>query len=40
MQAAIDASGALQDARDRLHDYVAMAADAMRNLPEPEPITG
>jgi truncated hemoglobin YjbI len=40
MQAAIDASGAIGDVRERLHDYVAMAADAMRNVPEPEPSTG
>jgi hemoglobin len=40
MQAAIDASGALPDVREQLHDYVAMAADAMRNRAEPGPSTG
>ncbi len=40
MRAAIDASGALPDVRERLHDYVAMAADAMRNRAEPGPSTG
>ena len=31
MRAAIDASDAPDDARRRLHEYVTMAADAMRN---------
>ncbi len=34
MQAAIDESDAPPDARARLHEYVAMAADAMRNRDE------
>ena len=36
MRAAIDASGAPPDAAARLHEYVTMAADAMRNR-EDEP---
>jgi hemoglobin len=39
MQAAIDASGASPEARTRLHEYVIMAADAMRNR-EDEPPAG
>lgn len=31
MRAAIDASGARADARARLHEYMTLAADAMRN---------
>ena len=34
MRAAIDASGAPDDAKARLHDYVSMAAEAMRNRPD------
>lgn len=34
MRAAIDASDADADARARLHEYVTMAADAMRNRDE------
>lgn len=34
MRAAIDASDADVDARARLHEYVTMAADAMRNRDE------
>lgn len=34
MRAAIDASGAPEDARARLHEYVTMAAEAMRNRPD------
>lgn len=37
MQAAIDESDAPADARGRLHDYMTMAADAMRNR-EDEPV--
>ena len=36
MGRAIDASGAADDVRRRLHEYMAMAADAMRNVEEPE----
>jgi hemoglobin len=32
MRAAIDASDAPADARQRLHEYMTMAADAMRNV--------
>jgi hemoglobin len=39
MRAAIDASDADADARARLHEYVTMAADAMRNRDE-GPIPG
>jgi hemoglobin len=35
MRAAIDASGAPEAPRARLHEYVTLAADAMRNRPEP-----
>jgi hemoglobin len=35
MRAAIDASEAPEPARRRLHEYVTMAADAMRNRQEP-----
>ena len=35
MRAAIDASDASPDARVRLHEYMTMAADAMRNRDEP-----
>jgi hemoglobin len=35
MRAAIEASDAPEAARARLHEYVTMAADAMRNRPEP-----
>jgi hemoglobin len=34
MRAAIDASDAPPDARERLHEYVSMAAEAMRNRPD------
>jgi hemoglobin len=34
MREAIEASGATDDARARLHEYVALAADAMRNREE------
>jgi len=34
MRAAIDASGAPGEARARLHEYVTMAAEAMRNRPD------
>lgn len=34
MRAAIDSSDAPEDARTRLHDYMSMAADAMRNHDE------
>ena len=34
MRAAIDASDAPEDARARLHEYMTMAADAMRNRDE------
>jgi hemoglobin len=34
MRAAIDASDAAPDARRRLHDYMTMAANAMRNRDE------
>jgi len=34
MLAAIDASDAPSDAKVRLHDYMTMAADAMRNQPD------
>lgn len=34
MRAAIDASDAAPDARRRLHDYMTMAAEAMRNRAE------
>lgn len=34
MRAAIDASGAPDEARARLHEYVTMAAEAMRNRPD------
>lgn len=34
MRAAIDASDAPADAKARLHEYVAMAAEAMRNRPD------
>jgi hemoglobin len=37
MRAAIDASDAPADAKARLHEYVTMAADAMRNRQEPAP---
>jgi hemoglobin len=37
MRAAIDASDAPEDARARLHEYVTVAADAMRNREEPQP---
>jgi hemoglobin len=33
MRASIDASGADEDVRKRLHEYVAMTAEAMRNRP-------
>ena len=36
MRAAIDASDAPEDARARLHDYMTVAADAMRNRVESE----
>jgi hemoglobin len=39
MRASIDASDAGEDARARLHEYVTMAADAMRNRDE-GPTTG
>ena len=35
MREAIDASDAPDDARARLHEYMTMAADAMRNREEP-----
>lgn len=35
MRAAIDASGAGDDVKARLHEYMTMAADAMRNREEP-----
>ncbi len=35
MRAAIDVSGAPDAARARLHDYMTLAADAMRNRGEP-----
>ena len=35
MRDAIDASGAPDDAKARLHEYMTMAADAMRNRAEP-----
>lgn len=38
MRAAIDASDAAEPARARLHEYVTMAAEAMRNRAE-EPAT-
>ena len=34
MRSAIDASDAPDDARARLHEYVTMAAEAMRNRPD------
>ena len=34
MRAAIDASDAPDDAKARLHEYVSMAAEAMRNRPD------
>jgi hemoglobin len=34
MGAAIDESDALPDAKARLHEYMTMAADAMRNQPD------
>ncbi len=34
MRAAIDGSGAPADAAERLHAYMTMAADAMRNIDE------
>ena len=34
MRAAIDASGAPEEATARLHEYVTMAAEAMRNRPD------
>jgi len=34
MRGAIDASGAPEGARARLHEYVTMAAEAMRNRPD------
>jgi hemoglobin len=34
MRSAIDASDATPDARARLHEYMTMAADAMRNQPD------
>lgn len=37
MRAAIDESGAPEEARDRLHEYVTMAAEAMRNRPDEQP---
>ena len=37
MREAIDASDAPPDARARLHEYMTMAADAMRNREEPAP---
>jgi hemoglobin len=35
MTRAIDESGATEDVRARLHEYMAMAADAMRNREDP-----
>jgi hemoglobin len=35
MRAAIDASGATPEVKARLHEYMTMAADAMRNRDEP-----
>ena len=35
MRAAIDASDALDEAKARLHEYMTMAADAMRNRDAP-----
>ena len=37
MRAAIDASDAPADAKERLHEYMTMAADAMRNREETAP---
>jgi hemoglobin len=37
MRAAIDASGASEEARERLHAYMTMAADAMRNREDTPP---
>ena len=37
MRAAIDESGAADDVRARLHDYVTRAAEAMVNLDDPAP---
>lgn len=37
MRTAIDGSGAPQDARIALHEYMTMAADAMRNSEDPPP---
>lgn len=37
MRAAIDESAAPADARERLHDYVTRAADAMVNREDPPP---
>ena len=34
MRAAVDASDASDDAKLRLHEYMTMAADAMRNQPD------
>lgn len=39
MRASIDESGATPDAKARLHEYMTMAADAMRNR-EDEPASG
>lgn len=40
MRAAIDGSAAPDRARERLHAYMTMAADAMRNLAEEAPPAG
>jgi hemoglobin len=37
MRVAIDASGAPDDVAERLHAYMTMAADAMRNIDESAP---
>jgi hemoglobin len=37
MRAAVDASDAPEDARARLHEYMTMAAEAMRNQPDEVP---
>jgi hypothetical protein len=37
MRAAIDASDALPEAKDRLHAYMTMAADALRNRADEPP---
>ncbi|HEY6608065.1 MAG TPA: globin [Candidatus Limnocylindria bacterium] len=39
MRAAIDESGAPDDACAELHAYMTMAADAMRNREDPPPVT-